>query len=158
MAAEAVVQVYTDGACSANGRAGAIAGIGVYWGDDDPRNVSRVVTGDAHTNNVAEMEAILVALRQIRESRSRAPHEVMSDSSYAIDCVTAWYAGFEARQWRTQKGTPVKNAELIRAIRAELDALPHVRLVKVRGHDGIKGNEEADRLAVAARERVLATP
>ena len=35
---EAVV-VYTDGACRANGTAAAVAGIGVWWGDCDPRCV-----------------------------------------------------------------------------------------------------------------------
>ena len=31
------VVVYSDGSCMKNGRCGARAGIGVYWGDDDPR-------------------------------------------------------------------------------------------------------------------------
>ena len=30
------VVVYTDGCCSGNGKAGARAGIGVYWGRDHP--------------------------------------------------------------------------------------------------------------------------
>ena len=29
--------VYTDGACQGNGKVGAIAGIGVWWGQNDPR-------------------------------------------------------------------------------------------------------------------------
>lgn len=31
--------VYTDGCCSKNGRNGARAGIGVYWGPDNTRSV-----------------------------------------------------------------------------------------------------------------------
>jgi viroplasmin len=31
--------VYTDGACSGNGQIGSVAGIGVWWGADDPRYV-----------------------------------------------------------------------------------------------------------------------
>jgi hypothetical protein len=31
--------VYTDGACSGNGQLGSVAGIGVWWGVDDPRYV-----------------------------------------------------------------------------------------------------------------------
>jgi len=31
--------VYTDGACSRNGQFGSVAGIGVWWGVDDPRYV-----------------------------------------------------------------------------------------------------------------------
>lgn len=32
--------VYCDGACSRNGQAGSVAGIGVWWGPGDPRSVS----------------------------------------------------------------------------------------------------------------------
>lgn len=35
-----VLQVWTDGACRSNGRKGAIAGVGVYFGPDDERFVS----------------------------------------------------------------------------------------------------------------------
>lgn len=31
--------VYTDGACRGNGKKGAVAGIGVWWGNNDPRCV-----------------------------------------------------------------------------------------------------------------------
>lgn len=31
------IVVYCDGACKSNGQAGAIAGIGVWWGHGDPR-------------------------------------------------------------------------------------------------------------------------
>lgn len=33
--------VYTDGACQGNGKVGAIAGIGVWWGCNDPRRVEQ---------------------------------------------------------------------------------------------------------------------
>jgi len=29
--------VYSDGACKGNGKAGSVAGVGVWWGRDDPR-------------------------------------------------------------------------------------------------------------------------
>ena len=33
-------KVHTDGACSNNGRPNAKAGLGIYFGPDDPRNSS----------------------------------------------------------------------------------------------------------------------
>lgn len=39
-------EVYTDGACPNNGRGGARAGVGVYWGDHHPLNYSSRVEGD----------------------------------------------------------------------------------------------------------------
>ena len=32
--------VYSDGACKGNGKPGSIAGVGVFWGHDDPRYVA----------------------------------------------------------------------------------------------------------------------
>ena len=45
--------VYTDGACSNNGQRGAKAGLGVYFGTDDPRNCAQRIEGK-QTNNTAE--------------------------------------------------------------------------------------------------------
>ncbi len=36
--------VYTDGSCRGNGRVGSEAGIGVWWGKDDPRHVAPIVS------------------------------------------------------------------------------------------------------------------
>ena len=50
--------VYTDGACSNNGKKNALAGIGIYFGVDDIRNVSKRIEGK-QTNNAAELSAII---------------------------------------------------------------------------------------------------
>ncbi len=46
--------VFTDGGCQKNGYSGAIAGIGIYFADNDPRNKSILVNGKS-TNNIAEL-------------------------------------------------------------------------------------------------------
>ena len=56
--------VYTDGACSKNGTKDAIAGIGIYFGKDDTRNVSKKIDLKP-TNNVAELSAIIHACNLI---------------------------------------------------------------------------------------------
>lgn len=57
--------VYTDGACSANGRRGAKAGIGVFWGDDHPDNIAEPLKDGPPTNNRAELMAVIVAVKQV---------------------------------------------------------------------------------------------
>lgn len=59
---ERTVRVYTDGACSENGKHGATGGIGVFFGPGDPRNISEPLAGDYPTNNRAEITAVLRAL------------------------------------------------------------------------------------------------
>lgn len=54
--------VYTDGACTNNGKANAKAGVGVYFGDDSPYNISCRLLGTA-TNQRAEITAVLKAMQ-----------------------------------------------------------------------------------------------
>ena len=61
-----MINVFTDGACSNNGKQNAKAGIGVFFEENDPRNVSRRVDGK-QTNNTAELTAIVVVFDILRK-------------------------------------------------------------------------------------------
>ena len=50
--------VYTDGACSNNGKSNALAGIGIFFDINDNRNLSKKIEGK-QTNNTAELSAII---------------------------------------------------------------------------------------------------
>lgn len=145
--------VYTDGACKQNGTRSAIGGVGVFWGKDDPRNVSKPM--GASTNNICELTALQVAIDTILAMKldpsDVTKYVVYSDSKYGIQCVTTWYANFVKRNWLTTAGTPVKNKDLIVDIHRKLIILgERVKLQYVKGHSGNPGNEAADALAVAA--------
>ena len=154
------VDIYTDGACSGNRRhsARASAGVGVYFGRAHPLNYSAPLRRGPHTNQRAELEALVVALERIEAEPSlrggAAEVAIWSDSQYSIDCVTKWCRAWERNGWRTASGKPVENQDLIRPLIAQLARQPHVALRKVAGHAGVEGNEAADALAragVAAR-------
>jgi ribonuclease HI len=148
--AGAVAVVYTDGACKANGsKAADSAGVGVYWGHGDPRNVARLVRGTP-TNNVAELEAVEDAVDTIVGDRHLASSKVVivTDSKYSIDVLRTWYDGFVRRGWKTVGGETVANQDLIRRIHAKL--LPTTVFAHIRGHRDHLGNIAADALAVAA--------
>ena len=122
------IVIYTDGASSGNpGPAGL--GVLLLW-RGHRREIQRFL-GEA-TNNHAELEAILVALRAVK--RPTLPVEVHSDSEYAIGVLT--------------KGHKVKaNQDLVAEILAEMERFTDLRFVKVAAHAGVPGNERADRLA-----------
>ena len=63
---EKPINVYTDGACSNNGKSDARAGFGIWFGADDERNTSESFTGP-QTNNAAELLAIIKALTILRD-------------------------------------------------------------------------------------------
>ena len=42
--------VYTDGSCINNGKKTAKAGLGIYFGPDDPRNTHRPIVGKQYVS------------------------------------------------------------------------------------------------------------
>ncbi|KAH7040500.1 uncharacterized protein B0I36DRAFT_344235 [Microdochium trichocladiopsis] len=144
-----LVHIYTDGSSRANGRANAVAGVGVYFGVGDPRNISERLAGMPQTNNRAELTAILRALDQVTDLQGV---RIFSDSNYAIKCVTEWYRTWQKNGWRKSTGDPVENNDLIKAIRSKIEARDAVgtktQFQWVKGHGSDVGNIAADRLAV----------
>jgi len=54
--------VFTDGACKRNGKKDAVASIGVYFPNKEYEDISEVLECDKHTNQRAEIYAIIRAL------------------------------------------------------------------------------------------------
>ena len=142
--------VYTDGACTCNGREGAQSGIGVFFGEDDPRNVCRRI-GGKQTNNTAELSAVLEAYRLIKDDVATGKRVVIvSDSEYVLRCVTTFGARCAREGWVKK----IPNRALVRAA-YETFVDTGVRFMHVRAHTGRTdahsiGNARADRLAVAS--------
>ncbi|KAL5501897.1 hypothetical protein ACEPAH_9158 [Sanghuangporus vaninii] len=136
--------VYADGACKGNGQIGSIAGVGVWWGHNDPRNIAERCPG-AQTNNRAELIAIVRVLETAPFGR---PLMIKTDSTYSIKCLQVWHQNWAQRNWKTSAGKPVLNAPLIKYLLSllnlrQLQGFP-VKFVYVKGHAGIEGNEGAD--------------
>ncbi|RPD56755.1 ribonuclease H-like protein [Lentinus tigrinus ALCF2SS1-6] len=110
--------VYSDGACKGNGKAGSIAGVGVWWGRDDPRNIAERCPG-GQTNNRAELIAIVRVLET--SPHTRKPLLIKTDSKYSIMCFREWMPKWLNNNFKTSTGEPVKNAPLIRYLAALLD-------------------------------------
>ena len=144
------MNVFTDGACINNGKPNAIAGIGVFLTNNDPRNVSRRVEGK-QTNNVAELSAILEVFTILEEEIERGDIiNIYSDSKYSINSFTVWAIKWEQNNW-TKKGG-IKNLELIKQGYELFNKYNNVNIFHIKAHTGLPdelsiGNENADRLA-----------
>jgi len=104
--------------------------------------------GWAHaTNNLAELTAVLDLLQQTAHLDEDLV--VWCDSTYVINSVTKWMAGWKRRGWRKGDGQPVLNLETIQALDAAVQGR-RVAFRWVKGHTGHVLNEAADRLANAA--------
>jgi ribonuclease HI len=139
------VVVYTDGACENNGKPGAKAGIGVWFGNNHPLNVSKPVVGKA-TNNTAEIQACICALKIAKENGIEKLN-IITDSQFTINAMTKWIYSWKKNNWKLSRGNQdVKNKKDFQ----ELDQLRQgvdLKWQHVAGHAGITGNEEADKLA-----------
>lgn len=131
-APDGAIIVYCDGACSGNP---GPAGLGVVVVDEGRRVELSEYLG-LHTNNIAELTAVLRALGEIPEGK---PAMIYTDSQYSIGVL--------------QKGWKAKaNVALVAELRAVLKTRPAVKLAYVPGHSGVLLNERADQLAREAVE------
>jgi ribonuclease HI len=131
-APDGAIIVYCDGACSGNP---GPAGLGVVVVDAERRVELSEYLG-LHTNNIAELTAVLRALGEIPEGR---PAMIYTDSQYSIGVL--------------QKGWKAKaNVALVAELRQVLKTRPAVTLAYVPGHSGVLLNERADQLAREAVE------
>lgn len=142
--------VYTDGACSNNGQRGAKAGLGVYFGIDDPRNCAQRIEGK-QTNNTAELKAIIKAAEILyREILAGFQVNIYSDSAYAIRCCTTYGEKMEKACWIKKK--PIPNVDLVKKAYYIFKDKENIAFYHVAAHTGKTdehslGNEGADKLA-----------
>ncbi|XP_078255340.1 ribonuclease H1 isoform X2 [Rhinoraja longicauda] len=138
------VAVYTDGCCAGNGRKGAQAGIGVYWGPGHSLNLSERLSG-RQTNQRAEIVAACRAIEQAKEYNMEKL-VIFTDSMFTINGITNWIKSWKIKGWRLGTGRPVINKEDFERL-DKLTSGFNVEWIHVPGHAGFTGNEAADSLA-----------
>ena len=135
----ALVEIFTDGACSGNpGPGGGGARLRM-----NGREKELFGYAPETTNNRMEMMAVIEALKALKRPVSA---RVYTDSQYVQKGMTEWLSGWKRRGWRTASKEPVKNEDLWR----QLDQLAQQHQVEwhwVRGHAGHAENERVDALA-----------
>jgi ribonuclease HI len=133
---EQAIIIYTDGACSGNP---GPAGIGVFLQrPEEIVEISEYI--GSGTNNIAELTAILRGLQTLQDAEKECVIHLYTDSG--------WSLGVLVQGWKAKT-----NLELIGEIKELLAKFPRIELLKIRGHAGEEGNEEADRLATMAVRR-----
>ena len=140
------ILIFADGASKGNpGRGG--------WGALVSGNGQVVELGgkEAHTtNNRMELTAALRALEHAQMLPAQ-PITLHTDSSYVINGITKWVAGWQRGGWLTKEKKPVLNRDLWEALATVVDSLKKsgakVVWQHVGGHVGVAGNERVDEIA-----------
>jgi len=143
------ISIYTDGACEGNQNKiniGGWAAIVLF-----PNEKIEITGAEANTtNNRMELKACIHGLQKALVKGLNLPITLYTDSAYIVNCIQQkWYINWQKNGWRTSKGSSVENQELWESLLLLLQK-GKVDVKKVAGHAGIKGNENADQLAVQA--------
>ena len=135
----AVVEAFTDGACSGNPGPGGWGAILRMAGRE-----KELSGGDpATTNNRMELMGVIAAFEALKRPCRVKLH---TDSKYVLDGATKWIHGWKRNGWKTADKKPVKNVELWQ--RLDLARNGHeVEWIWVKGHSGHVENERVDVLA-----------
>lgn len=142
--------VYTDGSCCNNNNKN-IAGIGIYFKDNDERNVSKILdTNIKQTNNSAELSAIIQAFYIIKDDLETKKVCIVTDSEYSIKCATFYGEKCNNCNWKNN----IPNKELVKEL---YNIYKHTNLIlkHIKAHTNYKdvhsiGNANADKLAYQA--------
>ncbi|MCC6284374.1 MAG: ribonuclease HI [Phycisphaerales bacterium] len=143
----ALVELYTDGACSGNPGPGGWAYILRHPATGKEVEASG---GEAETtNNRMELRAVIEGLRALRR-KSRVT--ITSDSQYVLNGLKEWMDAWKRRGWKTANRQPVKNQDLWEML-DDLRARHDLRFRWIRGHNEHPENTRCDELAVAAAKQ-----
>ena len=150
------IHIFSDGACDPNpGEAGS--GVAVY----ERGLLSELWYGcyePCGTNNTAELNALYKSMQLAEKMLSPGRKiQILSDSSYSLNAMTKWSAGWEKNGWARKGNQELANKELIASMYSLYKRLVgRVVLSHVKGHSGVEGNELADRLSLLAHREKIA--
>lgn len=148
------VVVFTDGACTNNGKSKARAAWAVWFPDHESISAADFVPADdPQTNQRGELLAILNSVEIVEKNfSSDTDLQIMTDSQYSKDCLTKWLPAWVANGWKTKQGKPVCHKDIIEKTANILSMFKSYLITHVEAHTGgidynSKNNAIADKMA-----------
>lgn len=147
------VTCYTDGGCRGNGKVDAIGAYGIVLSFDDNNGKTHVKeickAFKGVTNNMMELQAVIEALKALKEPCKIA---IMTDSKYVCNAINEkWLEGWIRKGWVNSAKQPVKNKEQWEELVPLLEK-HNVSFFWVKGHSVNEGNIRADALCNVAMD------
>ena len=140
------VTIYSDGGSKPNPGPGGWAALLIYGEHHSELSGNNPDT----TNNQMELTAAIKALEALTRP---CDIDFYTDSQYLRQGITTWIKTWRKNGWMTSAKKPVLNRELWIRLH-ELTEQHQIHWHWTRGHAGDKFNEQVDRLATEARQRV----
>lgn len=165
------VEVFTDGSTVNNGKKNASGGIGVFFYENEFKNLAERYNSHNVTNQKCEILAIFKGLKIIKSKFGRHSKKinvmVHTDSDYCIKCMTSYVNNWLRNNWKLKNGGNVKNRNLIELLLNMTKEFNNVSYNHVKAHtiepenkNSIQykmwyGNMMADKLANEGRKKNL---
>lgn len=113
------IKIFTDGSSLNNNKIkNRSGGIGVFFGIDDPRNISKKIVSEKITNQIAELLACYQGILTLITTQSIDNKKIYiyTDSKYLIDSITKYANEWEKNEWKKKKNKDIANLDLIKKI------------------------------------------
>lgn len=142
------IHIYCDGICEPNpGESGF--GVVVY----EKNVLTQLFYGGYKkegTNQIAELQGLYESLKKAKNYIDKGIQvQILTDSAYAISCISIWAYSWKTKGWTRKKNQEVKNLDIIKPAHELYDLVKeHVKISHIKGHAGFEGNELADRMSV----------
>ena len=127
----AILNIYTDGACSGNQSSKNVGGWGAIL--EYGEHQKELHGGEVNTtNNRMELTAVIEALKALKIPGQQI--HIFTDSSYVSNCFREkWYVSWEKNKWRNAAKKSVENQELWKELLG-LVRQHEVQFFRVKGH------------------------
>jgi ribonuclease HI len=149
------IRIFTDGACSKNGKKDAKAAWACYFPDFPKLSTAeRVPDEDPQTNQRGELMAIARSVEISLKSfpASETSLHIFTDSMYSKNCLTLWLPGWVSKDWKTTQGHDVCHRDIIEKLVMDLSKFKSYSISHVLAHTGnedenSKNNDIVDKMA-----------
>jgi ribonuclease HI len=151
-----MVGIYTDGACTNNGKVGARASWAYYYPDNKSlSNSGRVPDEDPQTNQRGELMAINEAVKsaELNYNPQETSLTIFTDSTYSKNCLTIWISNWIKNKWKTSQGGDVSHRDIIEDTVNRLSRFMSFTITYVKAHTGENDNNSiVDKMATQVLE------
>jgi ribonuclease HI len=134
-----LTHLFTDGACTQNGKKGAKAAWAFLCVNDitrviEHRDSGRIPFTEQQTNQRAELRALSNALNYAKTLSGKIC--IWSDSQYAINCASVWGPSWRRKGW-VKQGGEIQHLDIIKPLVETTLALGYILEYKwVKAHKG----------------------
>jgi ribonuclease HI len=153
--------IFTDGACTNNGKRNANAAWGFIVVDNEgykvlERGSGPIPKSEPQTNQRAELQALLNGLNAAKQYPGFI--KIWSDSQYSINCASVWGKSWQRKGW-TKQGGVIQHLDLVKQLVSATEQMGHRLEYKwLKGHKAGSAqyefpwmfNHQVDSLATSA--------